>query len=192
MDKFKNKYRGQSVRLRNWDYRWAGAYFITICAKNREHYFGNVENGKMQLSNVGVIADILWHEIKNHTNNVELGTFIVMPNHIHGILILKNNGNDVATLHAKSLHRQSSHSSSQKNEFMASISPKSKSVSTIIRSYKSAVTKHVHRLGYNFAWQSRFYDHIIRNEKSFYNISEYIINNPLNWDKDKFYNKEII
>ncbi len=187
-EKYRNKYRISSTRLQNWDYRWNGAYFITICTKNREHYFGEIVDGKMALSNIGVIADILWYEIKYHTNNVETGAFAVMPNHIHGIIILKNDfindlKNDdvipVETSHATSLREPLS-----KNEFMSSISPKSNSVSSIIGSYKSAVTKHAHRLGYDFAWQSRFYDHIIRNEKSFNNISQYIINNPVNWKND--------
>ena len=73
---------------------------------------------------------------------------------------------------------------------MSNISPKSNSISTIIRSYKSAVTKHANRLGFDFGWQTRFYDHIVRNEKAFQNISNYIINNPANWDKDKFYENE--
>jgi len=88
-------------------------------------------------------------------------------------------GHAVETLHATSLRH--------KNEQMAKISPKSGSVSTIIRSYKSAVTKHAHRLGFEFAWQTRFYDHIIRNEASFQTINTYIINNPVNWQEDKLY-----
>jgi len=129
-----------------------------------------------------------------------------MPNHVHGILILSGNdeflkgldgsggsdGSFVGTLHATSLQMnpiqnnpiQTQH---DKNEQMSKISPKSNSVSTIVRSYKSAVTKHAHRLGFEFAWQSRFHDHIIQNEKSFQHISNYILNNPLNWKDDKFF-----
>jgi putative transposase len=96
MDKYQNKYRIASARAQWWDYGWNGAYFITICTQNREHYFGEIENGKMVLSPMGIIADILWHEIPNHASFVELGDFVVMPNHIHGILILDkpNGGND--------------------------------------------------------------------------------------------------
>ena len=90
MDKFKNKYRITSARASWWNYGWAGAYFITICTQNREHFFGEIENDKMILSPCGVLADVFWHEIKNHTQNVELGAFVVMPNHIHGILILND------------------------------------------------------------------------------------------------------
>jgi putative transposase len=87
-EKFRNKYRVPSARAAWWDYGWNGAYFITICTKNRLHYFGTIENRKMTLANCGVLADVFWHEIPNHSNYVELGAFVVMPNHIHGILIL--------------------------------------------------------------------------------------------------------
>ncbi len=109
MEKYKNKYRIQSARLQTWDYGWAGSYFITICTQNREHYFGEIKLGKMVLSNIGVIANILWYEIKNHSQNIELGKFVVMPNHVHGILILKNvnksnkNENVVETLNTNSV-----------------------------------------------------------------------------------------
>lgn len=190
-EKFQNKYRIPSARLKNWDYRKTGAYFITICTQNREHYFGNIINGEMQLSGVGILADVFWYEIKNHAKNVELGEYIIMPNHVHGILIL--NGN-VETLHATSLQtkqtkqtQQQTPSSPPKNETMANISPKSGSASTIIRSYKSAVSKHAHRLGFAMEWQERFHDHIIRDIDEYLRISEYIKNNPRNWDSDKFY-----
>ena len=181
-EKFHNKYRIPSARLQHWDYRWAGAYYITICTHNREHYFGKIIDRKMILSNVGVLADVFWYEIKNHAKNVELGEFVVMPNHIHGILIL--NPNDVETLHATSLRQPSN------NELMGAISPKSNSVSTIIRSYKSAVTKHANRLGFDFAWQSRFYDRIIRDQEAFVTIANYILNNPAKWTEDRFYKNE--
>jgi len=211
MDKFQNKYRIGSARLKKWDYRNDAAYFITICTQGREYFFGGITDSKMNLSAIGIIADVLWYEITNHAKNVELGAFVVMPNHIHGILIL--NGNDipqtenilidhvgendcdgaiVETLHATSLQSTNATSLPQtppspKNEFMSNISPKSGSVSTILRSYKSAVTKHSHRLGFDFGWQERFYDHIIRDEQSFQTITEYIINNPSKWRDDKFY-----
>lgn len=219
---FNNQYRIDSARLPNWDYRNTGVYFITICTHNREHFFGKISNGEMELSNLGAIANVLWYEIRNRTNNVRLGEFIVMPNHMHGILILKDIGitkgrdidindnvntdiNDavenvdaVETLHATSLHHQR-HAENWngdydaqtnpyiiKSKLMSKISPKKNAVSTIIRSYKSAVTKHANRLNLKFKWQTRFYDHIVDNDRSFQNISNYIINNPANWKKDKF------
>lgn len=146
----------------------------------------------MQLSSIGILADVFWHEIKNHSQNLELGTFVVMPNHIHGILILdkpENTESTVEKLHATSLPM----TQPTKNQFMSDISPKSNSVSTIIRSYKSAVTKHCNRLKLTendaevFSWQTRFHDHIIRNDEEYQRINDYIENNPTNWGKDKFY-----
>ncbi len=210
MEKFRDKYRIGSARLQKWDYRKDASYFITICTKNREHFFGEIENGKMQLSGAGIVANIFWHEIINHSKNIQLGQFVVMPNHIHGILILDGKetndvgalvaNTNVETLHATSLPPQSPtlplqsitippQSPPDKNQFYSDISPKSNSVSTILRSYKSAVTKHVNRLNLcgQFAWQERFYDHIIRDEEEFQRIENYIQNNPGNWKEDKFF-----
>ena len=178
----RNKNR-KSPRLQNWDYGRDAAYFITICTKNREHYFGEIQNGKMIVSPAGAIAHVLWYEIKNHAKNIELGEFVVMPNHVHGILIL--DGNDgataVGTTHALSLPSaptpgQQRFQNQGKN-----------TVSSIIGSYKSAVTKFCNQLNLPSGWQIRFHDHIIRNDASFKRISEYIKNNPGNWKEDKFY-----
>ncbi len=191
-DLYKNKYRSASARAHWWNYGWNGAYFITICTQNREHYFGEIQNGKMVLSPMGVLADILWHEIPKHTQFVELGDFVVMPNHIHGILIIDKPDDEIAvgTLHATSLPQQPQQPQQPpppKNQNMSDISPKSNTVSTIIRSYKSAVTFHGNRLVLNNGWQPRFHDHIIRNDAEYQRISDYIITNPARWNDDKFH-----
>jgi REP element-mobilizing transposase RayT len=94
-DKFQNKYRIPSARLQNWDYSSNGAYFITICTQNREHYFGEIKDAAMQISTIGQLAEQYWKEIPNHFPFVELGNFVVMPNHIHGILIINKLHNDI-------------------------------------------------------------------------------------------------
>jgi len=171
---FNNKYRIPSTRLQNWDYRWDGYYFITICTKEKKEYFGEIQNGKMVLSQLGIIADILWYEIKNHAQNIKLDAFIVMPNHIHGILILSNNKN-TPNLSPKTIG-ETRFQNQGKN-----------SISSIVGGYKSAVTKHAHRLNFEFAWQSRFYENIIRNEDRYIQIIDYIHQNPLKWENDKFF-----
>ena len=188
--KFQNKYKISSTRLQNWDYRWNGAYFVTICTQNREFYFGNIVNGNMELSGIGIIADILWHEIKNHAKNVELDAFVVMPNHIHGILILNRN----STIGITGLMREMTINTYSPPPYKPKTIGQKRfqnigknSVSSIMGSYKSAVTKHARRLGFDFAWQLRFYDHIIRNEQEYKRIQDYIVNNPHNWNNDKFY-----
>jgi REP element-mobilizing transposase RayT len=179
---YQGKYRNESFRKPFWDYRNDGAYFITICTKDNEYFFGEINEGKMNLSQMGVIAYILWQEIKNHTVNCRLGEFVVMPNHIHGILILENNlpNQGICTDVACNVRTDAF----PKSEFMAQISPKSASISTIIRSYKSAVTKYANRLNYPFAWHKLFYDHVIRTNEAFDRISKYIENNPKNWERD--------
>lgn len=187
MEKFQNKYRIPSARLQNWNYSWAAAYFITICTKDRVPFFGKITDGEMVLSPTGVLADIFWYEIKNHAQNVELGEFVVMPNHMHGILILKGDGNsgdgDVETRHALSLHPHHPQTIGQQR-FQ---NQGKNTLSSIIGSYKSAVTKHANRLKLPNGWQARFHDHIIRDAQSFHNISNYIVKNPHNWEKDKFF-----
>jgi len=219
MKKFRNKYRIPSARASWWDYGNDAAYFITICTKGMECYFGDIVDAKMQLSHVGVLADVLWYEIKNHAKNVTLDVFQVMPNHIHGILALNGNKREtdngthaidptcdvetmrnVETTHALSLPRdeQTTHVFPDDEQTTHALSlPKtpgqkryqhqgSNTISSIIGSYKSAVTKHAHRLGYEFEWQERFYDIIIRDEESYIRIANYIKNNPAKWEEDKF------
>jgi len=189
MDKFQNKYRIPSARLQQWDYRWAGSYFITICTQDRIHYFGTIENQQVQLSHVGIIADLLWHQIPHHAQNIELGPYVIMPNHVHGILIITTNegngnietGHTVETGHALSLQQQQTIGQQRFQNIGRN------SISSIVGSYKSAVTRHAHRLGFVFDWQTRFHDHIIRNEESFQKISNYIVNNPANWQEDTFF-----
>ena len=132
----------------------------------------------MQLSSIGIIANVFWHEIHHHAQQVELGAFVVMPNHIHGILVLDGNNTDVSQqIPPTQLPGEQRFQNQGKN-----------TVSSIIGSYKSAVSKHAHRLGFDFVWQSRFHDHIIRNDAEYQRINDYIELNPENWDKDKFYN----
>jgi putative transposase len=204
-NKFQNKYRIASTRLQNWNYGWNAAYFVTICTKGKDWYFGEVENGEMKLSNAGIIANLLWFEIKNHAKNIELGEFVVMPNHVHGILILKGNalddqkntnnhinsngpydsfGPNVETRHALSLHSANPPQTPGQQRFQ---NQGRNTLSSIVGSYKSAVTKHCNNLSLNFGWHPRFHDHIIRDEKSFQRISQYIINNPKKWKKDRFF-----
>jgi REP element-mobilizing transposase RayT len=177
--KYKNKYRVASARHQHWDYGWNAAYFITICTEGRKHYFGEIVNDKMQLSPVGTVANVLWYETLRHAEHVELDAFVVMPNHIHGILILNNPNDNTATMLTSEQLTigQQRFQNQGKN-----------TVSSIIGGYKSAVTKYARRLGFEYAWQDRFHDHIIRNDASFLRIAAYIENNPVNWKEDKFHN----
>ncbi len=177
MTKYKNKYRMESTRLPNWDYGSNAAYFVTICTKNRIHYFGEISNRGMKLSEIGKMAVKYWDEIPQHFPFVKLGAFVVMPDHVHGIVIIdkpdnKNNKNNVnvGAQNFASLRLN-------KNKF----GPQSKNLASIIRGYKIGVTKNARKIKPGFAWQSRYHEHIIRNEISYSKIENYIITNPLKW-----------
>jgi putative transposase len=164
MEKFKGLYRIPSARWQAWDYRWDAAYFITACTKNRQHYFGEIRRQKMILSRVGVIAEIFWYETLKHARNIALGEFVVMPNHIHGILILQGNMDPLTGVGSPGQLRFQN--------------PGKNSISTIVGSYKSAVSKHAHRLGYDFEWQPRFHDHVSRNESEYHFIANLHLQEP--------------
>ncbi|MEO8414246.1 MAG: hypothetical protein ABI472_11335 [Ginsengibacter sp.] len=193
MDTFKNKYRIQSARLQNWDYGSPGLYFITICTKNRKHYFGEIKNGEMVLNELGLIVNIEWEktpEIRPDMN-LELGEFITMPNHFHAVIMIGENkfnvhGGDAMHGCRDAVHgcRDAMHGVSTANKF----GPQSKNLGSIIRGFKSAVTTTARKLGVEFGWQARFHDHIIRNHNELIRISNYIIANPRNWKDDKFFN----
>ena len=163
-EKFRDKYRISTSRLPNWDYSDSGYYFITICSKDKEDFFGNILNNKMHLSKIGEITNKCWLEIPNHFPFVELDKFVVMPNHIHGIIIIHD-----------ALRRDGA----------CPVSTKSNTLGNIIGSFKSVVTKYTNKQKILFKWQSRYYDHIIRNEKEFYRIKQYIKDNPMNWETDR-------
>lgn len=179
-EKFQNKYRIKSTRLQDWDYGSNAAYFVTICTQNREHYFGEITNGIMQLSEIGYMANKYWSEIPKHFPFVELDEFVIMPNHVHGIIVINKSDN------GKSNDERSpilNNDTTYKNKF----GPQSKNLASIVRGFKIGVTINARKIHADFAWQSRFHDHIIRNDESFYKISDYIKNNPTKWTDDKFY-----
>ena len=148
-------------------------YLVTICTKNFQCWFGDVVNGE--------IANKCWMEIPNHFDNVELDKFIIMPNHVHGIICIVESQNDYNAINVETRHAVSL--PEQKNKF----GPLKKgSLSTILGSYKSAVTRSIRKHHYpKFEWQPRFYDHVIRNENSLESIQNYIIQNSTNWKQDR-------
>ncbi len=197
MTKYKGRYRIETTRLKRWDYRNPSAYFVTICTGGRKKYFGKIKDKKIVLSRIGEIARKYWIEIPEHFPFVKNDIFTIVPNHIHGIIIItekvdeyrkrqnlrKNNKpkNHVETLHATSLQTP------VENNFISKISPKSGSLSVIIRSYKSAVTNTARKINKNFSLKPRFYEHIIRDENDFLKISKYILENHIRWEEDEHY-----
>lgn len=213
-EKFQNKYRVPSARIQNWDYGSNAMYFVTICTKNREYYFGEIENGIMVLSEIGEIVKTEWLKTfeMRPDMNLQMGEFVVMPNHFHAVIIIGENeyntisnanavndavgngvgdgvgGRDamhcVSTVAVAVANTVANTDTKRHNQF----GPQSKNLASIIRGFKSAVTINARKIHADFAWQPRFHDHIIRNDESFHRISNYIINNPLKWMDDKFCN----
>ena len=190
MDKFNNKYRIPPARAQWWDYGWDASYFITICTRMRRHFFGKVIDHQMVLSDLGKIADDCWRKITDHARNVELGPYVVMPNHVHGIVNLVGNATAFKFV---PLPESGSNAAIDNGEFPKTIgqirfrNPGKNTISTIIGGYKSAVSKDAAKEGVDFGWQSRFHDHIIRDAEECPRIADYILNNPARWKGDKFY-----
>ncbi|WKN41101.1 transposase [Tunicatimonas pelagia] len=184
-EKFRGKYRTVSARASWWDYGSNAAYFVTICTKNRIHYFGQVIQGEMQLSEIGIMADTCWQAIPEHFPFVKLGNHIIMPNHVHGIIIIDKMDDERMVETQNLAFLRASSTNTPKNKF----GPQSQNLASIIRGFKIGVTKSARRVQPNFTWQSRYHDHVIRNEKSFRNISRYITNNPRKWSEDRFFAK---
>lgn len=167
----KNKYRIESARCQHWDYTADGYYFVTICTRDRQCFFGDVIDGKMQLSAIGQIVAEEWQKTEQIRSNVQIDAWVVMPNHLHGIVIIRNH--DVETFRRNV-------STTDKSRL------KSNSLGSIIGQFKSVCTKRIWAAGFtDFKWQTRFYDQIVRDRESVSRIREYIINNPIRWESDK-------
>jgi len=187
-DKFQDKYRIPSARLQNWDYGSNAIYFVTICTQERELYFGEISEEKIVLSEIGEIAHRFWNEIPNHFPFVELGEYVVMPNHVHGILIF-NKLVETPKLGVSTTVETIGATKTDQHNRTAAASQKwySGTLGAIVNQYKRVCTINARMIHSDFAWQSRFHDHIIRNEDSFQRISNYILSNPLNWTDDQFF-----
>jgi REP element-mobilizing transposase RayT len=191
-DKFLNKYRISSVRLAKWDYSSNGSYFITICTAHRQHFFGEIINSEMELSQIGEYANQCWLNIPNHFPYFYLDEFIVMPNHLHGIVLIgkpyKDHDNrfGVETGHVETGHALSLHAATSKQPHLRFRNQGKNTISSMVGSFKSAVTKYCNENKLSFQWQGRFHDHIIRSRDEFHRIKNYIISNPANWKDADF------
>ena len=190
MDKFQNKYRIPSARAPWWDYANVGAYFITICTAHREHYFGEIVETRFIASELGSIADKFWNAIPIKFPYIELGAFVVMPNHIHGILTINGNAPNACDVETRLIASLQSDKlggiTGNKNPMLHD------NISRVIRWYKGVCTFNMRKIHADFDWQTRFHDHIIRNDAEYQRIDHYINTNPENWKQDKFFKTEEI
>ena len=163
MSKYREQYRVESLRLKEWDYSETGYYFVTFCTKNKQHLLGNINNNTCEINNSGKIIEneIKITEIINP--NVKIDIFQIMPNHVHLILFIDRIPGCIKKI----------------------------SLSTVIGQIKSISAKKIKKiLNIEFSWQQGFYEHIIRNENALEKIRNYIINNPLKWELDKYFKNE--
>jgi putative transposase len=175
--KFRGKYRIDSVRLQRWDYASNGAYFITMCTQNRVHYFGQIKEGKMHLSVLGQLAEQYWLEIVDRFPFVRLGNFVVMPDHMHGILMIEKPEEQLVPIPYDPAPRGGC--TGNKNPMLH------KNIATMIRWYKGRCSFEMRKHHAGFEWQASFYDRIIRSGRQFRNVQRYIKNNPAKWHKEK-------
>ncbi len=189
---YHDKYRIQSTRLRGWDYTNAGSYFVTICTKYRYWWFGNIENQTMMLSDIGQIVDREWIRVAEMRPHIQLDRYVIMPNHFHAIVVI---GQKMMTASMG----QTSMGAGTETPLMASLQPTDRNpnhqpewqsgcLGAVIQQFKRACSQHIHESGHSdFAWQSRFHDHVIRNESELMRIRKYIVNNPAAWNQDEFF-----
>ncbi|WP_072622569.1 transposase [Spirulina major] len=164
----------QSIRLRGYDYSQMGAYFLTLCTHNRECFFGRITNNIMHLNSAGQITQQCWQQIPTHFPHVQLDQFIIMPNHIHGIIWIVN----PPTVGAKNFSPQSS----------PQPQGTSKTIGSIVRGFKIGVTKWMRQNTSIYQiWQRNYWERIIRSEPELHQIREYIQNNPQQWETDQLY-----
>ena len=187
-DKFQNKYRIASARLKDWDYGSNGIYFVTPCTQHREHYFGEIVDGKMMLNEIGELAQNFWLEIPNHFPFVKLHAFVIMPNHMHGIIEI----NKVETI---KLGIGNDYTNTDNNTKMPKFDVSTNKhwkpgvLGVIINQYKRICTINARKINPQFTWQTRFHDHIVRDFDEYHRIEYYIQNNPRQWKNDVFYSK---
>ncbi|MDK2873104.1 MAG: REP-associated tyrosine transposase [Desulfomicrobiaceae bacterium] len=186
-------YHRRSIRLKGYDYTQPGAYFITICTANRECLFGEVVDGKMRLNEIGKIVWDEWLKTAELRPRVVLDAFVVMPNHLHGIIVLVD-GRGTLQRAPTSIQRtptstQHAPTSPQHTLTVERFGkPTSDSIPTIVRLFKSATTTRINILRGTPGmpvWQRNYYEHIIRNEESLRRIRQYIADNPERWVQDR-------
>ena len=174
----------RSIRLKGYDYSQTGGYFVTVVAWHRECLFGEVMNGEMVLNEYGKIANECWLAIPEHFPNVELGAYIIMPNHVHGIIVIRSNESPL-TMKTVDDRRGAALLRPYDEQNPHKINVKPGSLGAIVRSYKSAVSYRINKEHHATGiWQRNYYEHIIRNEKDLQNKTDYIEANPLLWDED--------
>ncbi|MEQ8537268.1 MAG: transposase [Coleofasciculus sp. D1-CHI-01] len=186
------KHHRRSIRLKGYDYTQTGAYFITVCTWQRQCLLGEVVNGEMQLSRYGEAVNFNWDILPKRYDGVQLDAFIIMPNHVHGIIFLHDSGwegagldrlfPETATLVVKPAPTKSTTSAKFNHQ-----PSKIYGLPEIVRGFKTFSSRRINQLRSQSGisvWQRGYYEHIIRHEESLTAIRDYILKNPWNWQND--------
>jgi REP element-mobilizing transposase RayT len=212
-----DRHHRRSIRLRGYDYSQNGGYFITICTQNRTCLFGNIVDGEMRMSGAGVMITTVWEEIPIYYPEIELGDFIVMPNHFHGIIAIVGAGPRACPNTGQSMPMAivgagpcacpdtgqpmpmaivgAGPCACPNTGQPRGVAPTGLSLPDVVHRFKTMTTKRYtdgvkHHDWAPFdkrLWQRNYYEHVIRDEKEYRRIAEYIINNPMRWDLDELY-----
>ncbi len=182
-----NIHHRQSIRLKGYDYSQAGLYFVTLCLYGRACLFGHIENAEMILNDSGRAAQQCWMDIPNHYPNVVLHEYIIMPNHVHGILQI-GDGCDGWNCRGEKFFAPTNAPTNAPTHEQMVIRGTSRTIGSMLRGFKIGVTKWMRQnTNVQNIWQRNYYEHIIRTEHSYQRIAEYIVDNPAKWGDDKFY-----
>ena len=191
MTLYDETYRIESTRLSGWDYTQAGYYFVTICCKNRENFFGAIRDGLMHDSALAQIIAEEWQKTPEIRQHVRLDEWIIMPNHVHGILIFTESVETPRRGVSFLKHRMPSPGDETPQAGKTphrgvSTGLQTNSLGAVIGQFKSVCTKRIWKAGYtHFGWQTRFYDRILRDEDALFKARQYIRTNPLRWEIDQ-------
>jgi len=176
------KHHRRSIRLKGYDYTRPGAYFITICTKHRAWLFGEVVDGRMVLNEMGEIVHFTWHDLPNHLPHIRLDEFVIMPNHIHGIVwIVNERPADIDV-------RAGSEPARTEPARTSSARTRRHGLPEIVRQFKTFSARRINQLRQTPGvpvWQRNYYEHIIRDAGALHRIRWYIRNNPRRWDRDR-------
>jgi REP element-mobilizing transposase RayT len=196
------KHQRKSIRLSEYDYAFPNWYYITICIHERRNLFGKIKNGKMILNKIGNVVEEEWIRTKELRKYVDLDYYVIMPNHLHGIIIIEQSIEDVGAtrrieptdLQGRGELNSPTRDGSGRIQYAPTenkFKSPSHSLGAIVRGFKSSVTKRLKEISGNSdlkIWQRNYYEHIIRNEIDLQNIRKYITLNPLKWEIDEYFN----
>ena len=189
--KYRNTYRVESTRIPEYNYSQPGGYFITVCTKEREYYFGEIFNANMRLSKAGEIVKQCLLDLPFHYPNVQIDEFVIMPNHIHAILIITDVETGLRPVSKTTINPAKIISDCNIKSLETGLRPvstKTHGIPEFVRALKSFSTRKINIARNSRTpeiWQSRYYEHVIRSEKEMKRIRESIFFNPINWDNDE-------